>query len=388
MYPRFQILTVTGALEAVKQHASKILSIICLFVLAGILVAGLWPFRSPSNEVRWLTNHGVLVGPHGTLLTARPIAAPNSADDDSWSLEIWLRPGLGSDSNTILAFFTSDQSIAFSLHQSEANLALQGPVKDAHMPWNGEGLFYLPGVFLDGKLHHISITAGPAGTRIYLDGRPAAANTRFRPKLPPAQLVLGTSPVVNDNWSGELRGLAIFRRELTAEEVARHFKTWVEDGHPRIDAAEHVAALYLFDEGSGDHLREQSGSGPDLYIPQRYTILHEKFLETPWKEFYPAWHYWKNVGINIGGFVPLGFFFCAYLSLATNLTRPSIVCLLIGAATSLTIEILQAWLPTRDSGMTDLITNTLGTFLGIALYRWVSVILNELNWKQVGVASN
>ena len=107
-------------------------------------------------------------------------------------------------------------------------------------------------------------------------------------------------------------------------------------------------------------------------------ILREKFLEPPWEEFRRAWSYWKNVGINVGGFVSLGFFFCAYLTIAGQINRPALVTIIFGAVVSLTIEVLQSYLPTRDSGMTDLITNTLGAGLGTALFHSKAALLSKL----------
>jgi VanZ like protein/concanavalin A-like lectin/glucanase superfamily protein len=355
---------------------TKISGILCIFILCGILVAGLWPFHSPVNQVTWLRNaNGLCFGDHGTVLSARAFRNMGSEGDDAGSLEIWIEPGRTSDWNTILAFYAPEKRLQFSLHQSVSDLALRNDRAQAS-PRNEA---YLDDVFRRGRLIHVAIASGEHGTRIYLNGALAKTLPQFPLSVKDfsSQLVIGTAPDRNASWSGQLRGLAIYQQELTPTQVSRHYETWKTMARPDLGDNEHALGLYLFDEQRGRIVHDHSGSGMDLYIPDRYMILHEKFLEPAWKEFNLHWGYWKNVLINIGGFIPLGFF-CAYWTSARPLARPALVTILFGATVSLTIEVLQAYLPTRDSGTTDLITNTLGTGLGVMLYRWKPSILTNV----------
>ena len=81
--------------------------------------------------------------------------------------------------------------------------------------------------------------------------------------------------------------------------------------------------------------------------------------------------YWDAAVKNIVGFIPFGCCFYGWLAGVPSVRRPALVAVALGAATSFTIEILQAFLPTRESGTTDLITNTLGSWIGVVAYRWL-----------------
>jgi VanZ family protein len=45
----------------------------------------------------------------------------------------------------------------------------------------------------------------------------------------------------------------------------------------------------------------------------------------------------------------------------------ALLVILFGATISLSIEVIQAWLPNRVSSMTDFLTNATGTLLGVIL---------------------
>lgn len=46
------------------------------------------------------------------------------------------------------------------------------------------------------------------------------------------KLIIGNSPLQNNSWSGQLRGLAIYRSELNAAQVTEHYEDWTQKGKP------------------------------------------------------------------------------------------------------------------------------------------------------------
>ena len=353
---------------------ARFLRAICAFVLLGILVAGLWPFHAPRNEVSWLKNHsGVFLGRHGSMVSAAPITAESSRKENTaCALEIWLQPSRQRASGTILAFYRADDGrIPFALRQSLGDLALlrlsQGQEGQFH-----ETRTYVEDVFAQERPVLVTISADEDGTTVYADGVFVSKSTRFKlgSQDLSGRLIVGNSPVTTDDWSGQLDGLAVYDRELTAAEVAQHFVNWTSRNRKDLLSGEGMVALYLFAEGAGSQVRNEVDPQTSLLIPESFFVLREQFLERPWDEFRQDWNYWKNVGINVVGFIPLGFFFAPYFRYMRKIKRATLWAIALGFLVSLTIELLQAFLPTRDSGMTDLITNTLGTALGVMWSGW------------------
>jgi VanZ family protein len=71
-------------------------------------------------------------------------------------------------------------------------------------------------------------------------------------------------------------------------------------------------------------------------------------------------------------FCPLPFpvvLFCAYFLQIRNRRTAILFATLTGAALSLTVEVLQTYIPQRGSGFTDVITNALGRAIGAVLAR-------------------
>jgi VanZ like family/Concanavalin A-like lectin/glucanases superfamily len=351
---------------------TRIPGLICVFVLVGILVAGLAPFGRPRNAVTWLgSENGVRFGRHGTIWSSGEFVAADGQGEASCSLEIWLQPDSTIASSTVLAFYKPQDPLQFVLQQYHGLLILSRQIPEDQ---NRTQIIGTDGVFRRIEPVFITITSGAEKSSMYVDGNLARSFPGIRiGKECTGQLVLGTSPLGESDWYGQLKGLAFYQQELTPAEVLRHYQTWTSQGRPELSGNERAIGVYLFNEGSGNVVHNDVRPGIDLYIPPRFALLHQQFLEPFWQEFRPGPGYWKDILVNIAGFIPLGFFFCAYWSAVRPIKHPNLTTVVFGFAVSLTIEVLQSYLPTRDSGTTDLITNTLGTFLGVRLYAWKTV---------------
>ena len=355
---------------------SRFVDLICFAVLCIVLSLGLWPFHAPKNEVSWLENHnGLRFGRYGTVISGRALAKPTPESDSSSSIEIWLQPSRIWDSNTFLAFYKPDAPRQFSLRQSQTDLELHIEAR-SDSPSTRTSRLYVPNTFRRSAPAFLTITSGIHGTSVYTDGRPTRTAPQFQLSATDftGQLILGDSPGQSDSWSGEMFGLAIYSRELTAIQVLLHYQSWTQSGRPKFSPDDRNLALYLFDEHSGNVVHDRADSGVDAHIPEKYIVVDQILLDPFWREFSLSRSYWSGVLKNIIGFVPFGFCFYACLSIH-KVKRSALATVVLGTLVSLTIEVLQTYLPTRDSGTTDLFTNTLGTYLGVLAWRATGTII-------------
>jgi hypothetical protein len=340
--------------------------VICVAVVCVVLSLGLWPFHSPKNHVTWLENrNGLRFGKFSTVISSSAFQKASAKNETSGSVEVWLQPRRIWDSCTFLAFYTPGNPHQFSLGQFNGGFELRAETRND--PYAAKtAIVYVKNTFLKSGPVFLTITSGIHGTAVYADGvlARAAPQVRLSTKDLTGRLVVGDSPGQTDSWSGQLLGIAIYRRELMPTQVLRHYQTWTQRGRPEISDEEGNLALYLLGERTGSIVHDYAGSGVNLYIPEKYVVLDQIFLEPFWKEFSMSGSYWRAVLKNIVGFVPFGFCFYACLS-AHKVRWAALVTVILGILVSLTIEVLQAYLPTRDSGMTDIFTNTLGTYIGV-----------------------
>jgi hypothetical protein len=330
------------------------------------LSLGLWPFHAPHNHVAWLPNkNGLRFGFDGSAFGQRQLTFSDSTPAER-SIEIWLQPGSIWDRGTILSFYRPANRTVLLFRQSQTDLELELESNDDVRHARKR---YIDHVFRRGRVAFLTVTNSTLGMSVYLDGALLSSTPQsvFSAADFTGQLIVGDSPGQPDSWRGDLFGLAFYHTQLTPNEVREHFSEWTRGGLPQA-ANQTLFALYPFNDHHGRTIHDRAPSGADLYIPETYRVLDKIALQPFWTEFEISRSYLGAVGKNIVGFIPLGA--CAYaLLLAFERRRAALGAVLLGTLVSVTIEVLQIFLPTRDSGTTDIVTNTLGTWIGVVLCR-------------------
>lgn len=346
----------------------------CVLTWVGLLVVGWWPFNFvPRNQVTWLPDgHGVYFDRYGQVFS------PPHSSSDSYSgplsIEIWLRSTHPSFDYSEIACFGREPARGLAIAQSGPDIVVEGSFKDLDGSYKLKRIF-LARAFADNRDHFVTITASSDLTQIYLD-------SNLERSLPPLRLndvfgglLIGHSPELNDPWSGELLGLGIYHRALSAEEVGRHRDLW-KAGKPDLIASQDAFGMYPVNEGRGAVIHNRAGAGPDLVIPTRFYRHGKIFLEHSLPLDRPQL---VDMIVNIAGFIPFSFLLALWAGgmMRALRTQSVLIAVAIGALTSVLIEAFQVYLPTRDSSLIDVITNTIGSSCGAILSVWASASLTR-----------
>jgi len=355
----------------VNKRKSIFLGIICLVIFAGIIVAGLWPFKFwPENKVEWLKDqNGVRFYGQGIIYSEKEIAMAPSFRSSNLpspiSVEICLQPETEASSHIgrILSFFDGQGSESFFIGQWRPHLILGKGIhgKDTYREIG------IRDVLKKAEKRFVAITSGVDGTRIYVDGILLKSSPRFHlfpiNEKPSGKIALGASPTGSEYWTGNILSLAIYDRVLTGQEVSTHSHGSKKSGE------EGLVALYPFDERCGQWGYNHA-SRRHLFIPSKFEVLQKTILVPPWVDFRFNRSYLMDILTNILGFIPFGFFFSAYLSRKKIMSKRCLflMAILLGGSLSLCIEVIQVYLPTRNSQLMDVLANSMGAILGATLY--------------------
>ena len=349
-------------------------------MLPALFVAGLWPFDfRPENHVSILPNAGgvrfevssttLRSGSGGLLFTPAALSYPVGAvGQKGMSIEIRLMASseFSSCLKRIVEFRDAAGAWAFSLGQWRSFF-----IARAFIPDQPEGKpkreIGIRGALEAGRESFVTVTSGPEGTALYLDGNLIAQNRDLRlldetQTLDGARLYFGNSPDLACAWPGDIYGLALYSRVMSPSEVRESFGRW--EGAPSScgdfpDAA--TVASYRFGGSGGEIISDLSGAGNDLRMPSRLVFKREFLEPIQFRQFNL-----EDVLLNVLGFMPLGLLWVRWVTGAfgRRLGKAVLTAVLCGFAISLAIETAQVLLPSRVSSQMDVVCNTLGALLG------------------------
>ena len=372
--------------QKTKQYS---LSLLVLTILAIVLFFGLRPKTwSAINNVHCLADKKTLrFLDSGTAFVDDLHIFADNQQMKEWTIQLVVAPEdqhkLGFRS--ILMIHNGDDRDQLAIWQWEDSvIVMNGDDYEYSKQWPR---ISAKDVFRSGLASFLTITSTPLGTRLFVNGALAKEIKKWQVTLPDSstklQLILGNSVYGKHSWEGDLYGLAIYGRALSQEEVERDYEKWLPLRVFSPELMDGLLLLYTFNKDEGCDLADQTGNNQPLQLPARQVVLKKTFLSPPGHNFISSRSFWADAVLNLFGFMPLGAALCYRLQQSPSLPGKyaAMVSVAFCFSLSLAMEIGQAWLPSRDSSLSDLVLNTLGAWLGVLL---LNLVLRARRGKSPG----
>lgn len=223
--------------------------------------------------------------------------------------------------------------------------------------------------------HLLTISSATGGTDVFLDGRLVKSSSNLSLFYPnpsgDGRLVVGNGSSGRHPWDGALYGLALYDTALDKKEIRAHFDQWRAASKRFAFKGDRPAQiLYRFDGSPEEVVYNQTADQYHLNVPKYFRILNKKVLTWPRISRQMHGKLARDMVINFFGFLPLGIMLCATLQRMKGMVGRHVLWIAVGLAFafSLTLEVFQVWVPSRDSSMLDLSLNTLGAWTGAGAF--------------------
>lgn len=346
-------------------------------LLLVVTFATLWAGLDPKgyrfrNEVAWLgARPGLKFGKFGRVHSAPFLDAKTAVrlNQSGYTLALAFNPAADHDGGfrIIASFHAGDDRTQIII----------GQWRDFVIVMNGDDYDNrrrLPRVAADTALFAdrplmLTITTATNGTSLYLNGERVAANSKLHLTLPAkpelGRLVLGNSVNASQPWMGEVSFLELLTGPLTAQEVHAHYLDWRLGGARKPKPPAHAVLTFDFAEAGGSTIVNRGSLAQPLTIPARLHALGARALAWDAPVGASNQSLTFDIVLNFIGFMPFGIAFALILRTSPQSRFKTLLLTTVaGLALSLIIELAQAWIPSRDSSLRDLLLNTAGAPAG------------------------
>ena len=348
------------------------LAIVLAGIFIGLLVAGLQPFNFfPKNDVHWLfAENGIRFAGYGEVNGTDSLRGLTPGGSQDFSMELLLASykGRRKSIESVVSVIHQRRRESFAIEIWTVDLVIAGWFHDATSGKTFFDRLFCGHVFDTTADRFVAVTSGSEGITVYVDGTPE----RNYPQLTldpvnfDGKLLLGQPPGGHQEWQGAIKGLAFFDRALSPQQVVADFASWKQGHADAMGSNAQRMAIFPFREREGRTIRNQGTIGGNLRIPESLIPEDPVVLKIPTVR---DWENRSDVILNVAGFIPLGFVMVTYLRMKRWRTRTKAIAaaVFVGFVTSICIELLQVYLPSRDSSLLDVIMNTSGTLIGAGL---------------------